>query len=122
MRQRNNTGGFAATTVQCSQFVEKENGSTGSAYPYRQTTPNGNECGGDPDDIVLEYYISWGPSTNPDNARWWSGLWWVRWVVGGCYSNGLSANGLCTTNARVCIGSCAKWLGNDLNYLYLWHR
>lgn len=106
---------------ECSQNVESESGSTGSVYPY-QTTPNGNECGGDEDDIVLAYNTYWGPSTNPDNAKWWSNLWWVRWIVGSCYPSGLSANGLCTTNTRVCIGSCARWLGGDLNLLYLWHK
>lgn len=36
--------------------------------------------------------------------------------------DGVSANGLCTTGTRACIGSCAKRLGSDLNYLYLWHQ
>lgn len=120
LKQKNNLKTPVILLGSCSQSVEQASGDRDAVYPYRQTTPIGNECGGDPDDIVLEYYTWWGPSTNPDNVRWYSLLWWVRWTVGTCYPGGLSANGLCTTNTRVCIGSCAKWLGGDLNYLYLW--
>ena len=106
----------------CSQLVEQANGSNYSAYPTGRTTPIGNECGGDPDDIILLYNTPNAPNTNADNVRWYSVLWWVRWVISGCYSSGLSANSLCTTQTRVCMGSCGQTLGSDLNYLYLWQQ
>lgn len=112
---------ISSKAVNCSQFIEKKNGNSYSIYPYRITTPSNCECGNDSDDIVLEYYIV-GHNFDPDNFRWWSPLWWVRDVVGLAYRSGISANGLCTNRIRVCIGSKAKWLGNDLMYLYLWYK
>jgi len=111
----------ASTRGDCNQLVEKKDGSTGTTYPYDRVSPIGNECGGDPDDCVLKYYTSWGPSTNPDNVKWWCDYWYIRWVVG-LHLDGLSASGLCTTQTRVCIGSRASWAGNDLMWVYLWHE
>lgn len=121
-QRKNEKDALAILSGECSQRVEKESGSTGSVYPYRRVSPIGNECGGDPDDFVLEYNTYWGPSTNPDNAKWWSNYWYIRFVVGACYPSGLSASGLCTTNTRVCMGSCASYLGNDVMWVYLWHK
>ncbi|MFC1700680.1 hypothetical protein ACFLZ0_00825 [Patescibacteria group bacterium] len=111
----------SSKAVECNQFVEKKNGNLYSAYPYRITTPINCECGNDSDDIVLEYCIV-GRNLDPSKFRWWSPLWWVRSVVGISYPSGISANGLCTNQVRVCIGSKAKWLGYDLMYLYLWYE
>ena len=105
----------------CSQGIEQANGSSYAAFPYGQTTPNGSECGGDPDDTVLLYNTPNAPNTNADNVRWYSTLWWVRWTLSGCYSS-LAANGLCSIGTRVCIGSCGQVLGSDLNYVYLWQQ
>lgn len=108
----------------CSQKLEEANGSNYATFPYGQTSPNGNECGDDPDDIVLLYNTPNAPNTNADNVRWYSVVWWVRWVISGCYSysGGLSANGLCSNQTRVCIGSCGQALGSDLSYLYIWQQ
>lgn len=105
----------------CNDFLELENGSTYTAYPVYRISPNPGECGPDSDDIILVYNTPKWPNTNSSSVRVWSLLWWVRWAISGCYG-GVSANSLCTTGTRVCIGSCANWLGNDLNYLYLWHK
>lgn len=121
-QRKNEKDAFTALSGACSQRVEKENGSRGYVYPYRRVSPSGNECGGDSDDFVLEYNTYWGPSTNSDNAKWWSNYWYIRFIVGSCYSSGLSASGLCTTNTRVCMGSCASYLGNDIMWIYLWHK
>lgn len=108
----------------CDQSVEQSSGNSYAAYPYGQSSPNGNECGGDPDDIVLLYNTPNAPNTNANNVRWYSTLWWVRWAVNNCYSSGLAAHGLCSTGTRVCIGSCAQALlpDADLNYIYLWQQ
>ena len=116
-----------ASAWSCSnQALEMESGSRDTVYLYRRTSPNGNECGTDRDDTVLEYRPRWGPYTNPDCVKWWCPLWYVRWVIYssppvGFYGR-LSANGFCTTTIRVCVGSRVRYLGNDLNYIYLWHK
>ncbi len=106
----------------CGQKIEQESGSSFAAYPVGQTSPNSGECGTDSDDIVLLYNTPNAPNTNADNVRWYSTLWWVRSWLGSCYSSGLGANGLCSTTTRVCMGSCGKALGSDLNYVYLWQK
>lgn len=105
----------------CNYFLGLENGSTYASYPLYQTSPNSGECGPDSDDVVLVYNTPKWPNTNSYNVRVYSSLWWVRSAISGCYG-GVSANSLCTSTTRVCIGSCARWLGSDLNYLYLWHK
>lgn len=102
----------------CSEWIELESGSSFAAYPVSRSTTN--ECGGD-NDALLIYNTPKYPNTQTYNLRVYSQLWWVRSTIASCYG-GVSANSLCSSQARVCIGSCAKWLGSDLNYLYLWHK
>ena len=109
----------ASTRWDCNQRVEKGSGSTGTTYPYAHVPAVGNECGEDPDDRVLKYYTSWGPSTNPDNVKYWSNYWHIRNFVWFCHLRGLSASGLCTTQTRVCTGSCIAQMGNDIMWVYL---
>ena len=116
------SGRTVYATGSCNQFIEMENGSTYATYPVSRTNPNPGECGTDKDDIVLVYSTPRWPSTNADNLRNWSNLWWVRQVLSRCYGGKIAANGLCTSTTRACVGSCAKWLGNDLNYVYIWQR
>lgn len=112
--------GEEPAAASCSQFVELQNGSSYSSYPVSQVTPNSGECGSDSDDIILIYNTPKWSSTNPDRVRVWSNLWWVRTVISSY--GGVAANSLCTSRTRVCMGSRGRALGNDLNYLYLWHR
>lgn len=106
----------------CAQKVEQANGSTGTSYVASIQSPSPGECGSDSDDKILVFNIYWG-GTDPNNARYWSGLWWVRSVLSGCYSSGLSTNGLCGNTAHTCVGSCALVLlpDNDLYSIFLWH-
>ena len=104
-----------------NQKVEFRYGTTDRVYPTI-TTPNGNECGTDRDDIVLQYNTWWGPSVDPDKVRWCSNSYSVNMIVRGWYLTGLSANGLSSTTTRVCMGSVGQDLGLDnLKTLYLWH-
>lgn len=104
-----------------NQKVEYASGNTGSVYPIL-TMPNPNECGPDSDDIILQYNTYWGPSVNPDNVRWNSDVWLVKYWIRAWYPSGLSANGLGTTTTRVCMGTLGQTLGPDnLELLYLWH-
>jgi len=109
----------SSTRGGCSQRIEKGSGSTGTTYPYAHVPAVGNECGEDFDDRVLKYYTSWGPSTNPDNVKYWSNYWHIRNFVQICHLWGLSASGLCTTQTRVCTGSCIARMGNDIMWVYL---
>lgn len=104
-----------------NQLVEFAYGTKERVYPII-TTPNGNECGSDGTDIVLQYNTWWGPKISPDNVKWSSDLWWVRDTLRLAYQNGLSANGLKTTTTRVCVGWAGQRLPRgDLSLVYLWH-
>lgn len=104
----------------CAQPVEQANGTTGQAYTAAIQSPSPGECGPDTDDVILVFNIYWG-GTDPDNARYYSTLWWVRSALSACYGSGLSTNGLCSYTAHSCVGSCGQILGDDLYYVYLWH-
>lgn len=104
-----------------SQKVEYEQGTYERVYPFL-TLPNPGECGSDSDDLILQYNTYWGPRVNPDNVRWNSDLWWVKYWVRTMYPSGLSANGLSTTTTRVCVGTRGQVMGTDLELLYLWHK
>lgn len=112
---------IAAATGPSSQKVEFQYGTTEKVYPTI-TTPNGNECGPDTDDIILQYNTYWGPRVDPDNVRWCSNSYWINLYVPVWYWTGLSSNGLSSTTTRVCMGSAGQKAGLDnLKTLYLWH-
>lgn len=105
------------------QYIAMEAGNSAASYPTARVKPNAGECGTDSDDIVLIYNTPKWPSTDTTKVRSWSNLWWVRAVMRSSYtSGGMAAHGLAGPVARACIGSKAKWLGPDLNYLYIWHK
>lgn len=104
-----------------NQKVEFECGTHERVYPML-TMPCPGECGPDSDDIILQYNTYWGPDVDPDDVRWSSDLWWVRWYIDFWYPDGLSANGLDSTTTRVCMGMRGQTLGLDLELLYLWHK
>lgn len=111
----------AMAAGESNQKVEYADGTKERVYPII-TTPYGNECGSDKDDIILQYNTWWGPKVSPDNVKWSSDLWWVRTVIRVGYPDGLSANGLKTTTTRVCMGSKGQVLPRgDLGLIYLWH-
>lgn len=105
----------------CAQFVEQASGSIGTSYVAGMQNPSQNECGPDSDDKILVFNIYWG-GTDPNNARYYSGLWWVRSWLSVNYANGLSTNGLCGNTAHMCMGTRGLVLStNDLYSIYLWH-
>jgi hypothetical protein len=110
-----------AATFQCTQKVEQNTGfgMQGISYVAAIQQPAPNECGTDTDDRILIFNLYWG-GTNPDKARYWSNLYWVRAALG-LYPGGLSTNGLCSITAHTCVGSRVTWLGNDLYSVFLWH-
>jgi len=104
-----------------NQKIEFEHGTYERVYPML-TMPSSCECGPDSDDIILQYNTYWGTRVDPDDVRWSSDLWWVRWYINLVYPDGLSANGLDSTTTRVCMGMRGQTLGLDLELLYLWHK
>ena len=104
-----------------NQKIEFECGTHERVYPTL-IMPYQGECGSDSDDIVLQYNTYWGTRVDPDNVRWSSDLWWVRWYINRVYPDGLSANGLDSTTTRVCMGTKGQVLGLDIELLYLWHK
>ncbi len=116
---------MAAAVGPSNQKVEYEQGTNERVYPTL-TYPNPGECGtNDPiiSDMILQYNTYWGPRVDPDNVRWSSDLWWLRYWVSYWYPSGLSANGLSTTTTRVCIGAAGQiWAPDDLRLIYLWHK
>lgn len=115
------TAAMPAMAGASSQKIEFEHGTYERVYPML-IMPSPGECGPDSDDIVLQYNTYWGTRVDPDNVRWSSDLWWVRWHINFWYPNGLSANGLDSTTTRVCMGTKGQVLGLDLELLYLWHK
>lgn len=114
--------GAASATVggSCAQPVELEKGENYAAYPVGHTSPNGGECGGDDDDIIMLYNTPNLGRGDADNIRVWSYLWTVRTVVRRAYRGRVGANSLCERTTRVCMGSAGQKLGRDLDTLYLW--
>lgn len=111
-----------------NQFIELEYGASDISYPVRIENPQGNECGsGVLDwllrDKVLVYNTPGGGSSNPDNIKFWSNLWYVRRAVVAGYGGKLAGSGLRTPTARVCVGSFGRFLSlADYRFIYLWRR
>lgn len=114
----------------CNQTVEMKSGDKNSVYPTGTGKPRGNECGGDSDDIVIEYdtKLAWRNKPDPDKVKWWSNLWWVRAVLAAPrpvgYSGNLAGKGLCSNEVRLCLGSRGQIFtyGKDLYLIYLWYK
>ena len=116
------TSGDRSASGGDNQYIIMEYGTNAASYPISRVKPNAGECGSDNDDIVLVYNTPRWPSTDTTRVRSWSQLWWVRFVMSSYSNGGMAAHGLLSPTTRACIGSKAKWLGADLQYLYLWHK
>lgn len=119
--------GAVASQQNCNQQVEMEYGTTSIAYPVAIVDPNRGECGsGIKDwlfpDKVLVYNTPGGGRAYPDNIKMWSNSARVRGAMQVSYSGRVSANGLCSTTTRVCVGAAGRLLSGDLHSLYIWHR
>lgn len=115
----------AASTVQCTQKIEKASGTKNKVSPPQIKNPNTNECGKDLiSDTVLEFARGMGPFDNPDKMRWWSDSFYMRTRISIAYPSGISANGLCSNTIRACVGIGGTILTskNQLQSIYLWNN
>lgn len=102
----------------CTQKLEQVSGTTGQAFVAGIQPAAPNECGPDTDDKILIFNKYWS-SVDPDNIKYYSGLWTVRSVLSVAYPAGLSSNGLCTNTVHTCMGTKGQVLGNDLYTIYI---
>lgn len=116
-----------AVTVQaggCDQPIELQSGTRNYRYYSGQRRARAGECGSDPvlPDIVLLFSKPITPRTSPNNFKWWSNAWYVRWVLNAAYGGRLAASGLCGNQVRVCVGArgyslLGPW---DFSTIYIW--
>lgn len=122
----------------CNQRIEIERPQTQYQYSRRVypiiVSPNGQECGSDCNDFVLQFnipepinYGSWtvfDDFSTPGNFRLYSDNSSLSFLIwSGTIGKGLSANGLCSNTVRVCVGNSR--FGSLRRYftsVYLWSK